>query len=296
MGKFPISVLITAALVTAPAAARERLLAPTDDWTIEAASESCVLTRNFRDPAGDELRFRMYGYRPGDFKITMVGAALPLRHAGRRGIATIDYRFKPDRDWREAVGVTGRVGGEDFLTFYANFAASDQVETWRRVAEAGGGGDLRQYFRDRAAEVDQLALAYPQRDDTVLQLGPMIEPYDDLQACVRELPRGWGYDPATIAALQSGPRLLNWKDVGRPILNALRDAKIRYVDTIHFRVDVDEHGSVSGCVVQYPQRTDATEATVCGLLRERARFEPALDTSGKPRAAPLVSSISYVVG
>jgi hypothetical protein len=221
----------------------------------------------------------------------MVGKALPLRK-GPRGIALAKYRFMPDSSWREGIGATGSIGGINSMTFYADLVSSDQSKQWAQ-RESLSTEEVDRYFDTRVAEIDRIAIAFPSRDEFVLPLGPMAKPYDDLQACTRELARGWGYDPAVLNNLRNGPRLQNSEEISTFVIDALRKAGLRYADAIHYRLAIDERGAIAGCVVQYPKRTDATETTVCALLKDKARFEPAMDGDGNPVRAPSVSRIVF---
>jgi hypothetical protein len=294
------SVLSIAALLAAtPGAARERLLTPTEEWRVNSADESCVLIRNFGDPAIDGVRLQMRSFRPGDhFKITMVGEGLPLREGRLRGVAKFKYRFKPDREWREAFGATGYVDGVDALTFQSDLATRDEAEQRQRLSpeELERAPDAWEATLARAAEVEQLALAYPTRDDTVLQLGSMAEPLVKLRECTRNVMRGWGYDPVAIDSFQMGPKLLNPREIGSALLGRFVRNGVGHNSPLNFRLDIDEHGSATGCTVQHPRRGNEAEALICQTLLDKAEFEPARDAAGNPVRAPFVSSVAFGIG
>jgi hypothetical protein len=265
-------------------------LAPTDDWRVQNVDESCVLTRNFRDPSGEAVQLQLQSFGPSqNFKITMVGEGLPLRDS-TRGVARIRYRFNPDPDWREGPGATGYIGGVDMLTFDGNVSTNAEFKREKQAAEADGDGTAWfRYDEARAAEVERLSLAYRAHDDTVLQIGSMSEPLAQIQDCARTLVRQWGYEPAVLEGLRIGPRLLNVQEMGITFLRAMERGHLRQSAPIHFRMDIDESGIASGCVVQHPNRGSAVGALICQALSEAGRFQPALDSSGDPVRAPYVS-------
>lgn len=280
-------------LVAVPVAARERLLAPTDEWRLQPADENCRLVRNFADAEGKGVRLQLQSFGPVEgFKITMVGDGLPLS-SGRRGVAPFKYRFKPDPKWRETYGTTGYVDGADALTFRGDFATSAEFERRRDV----DNGDIPElwapYMRARALEVDALALVYRRSTDMVLQLGSMAEPFAQLNECAQELVGKWGYDPAQQASLRSPPQLLNVPRISEALLGALRQGGLGHNDTIQFRIDIDERGGQTGCTVQHPRRGSEVEALVCDTLRATGQFEPALDANGVPVAAPYISTVMF---
>jgi hypothetical protein len=227
-------------------------------------------------------------------KLTMVGEGLPLRDLPR-GVARFKYRFKPDPDWRAGYGTTGYVNGADALTFEADLATSAEVTRWGKAEEQTGDRQRRdEYYLTRSGEVNQLALAYPARDDTVLQLGTMSEPLLQMRECVDTIVRRqWGYDPVALESLGARPKLLNSEQMGSRFLQAMQRQRLGHNDAIHFRMDVDETGTASGCVVQHPRRGSEVEALICKALLESAEFQPAIDSSGVPVRAPYVSMVLF---
>lgn len=291
-------VIAMLALTASPALARERLLAPIDEWQLTRSEESCVLRRNFRDPSGAQLRLDIETFAPGEaYKFLMVGNALPLRDGLRRGVGIIRYRFKPDREWRQTGAVTGYADGKDALSFQSDL--STQAETTRRLrlVEKGLPIGLPLYQPDlaRAAQVVQFALAYPARDDMVLQLGSMSDPLMQLHGCTRELVADWGYDPVALEAHSGPPVLQNGEEIGTQIGREMRIGSLGQNQAVNFRLDIDREGRVSGCTVQAPRRDNAVEALICRILSEKAVVTPALDGSGNPVAAPLVSRVAFMV-
>ena len=49
-----------------------------------------------------------------------------------------------------------------------------------------------------------------------------------------------------------------------------------------FRLAVDANGRVAGCVVLVSSGSTALDAATCSIMRRRARFTPARDSSGRP--------------
>jgi hypothetical protein len=292
-----IAIIMGAQFIAAPGAARERLLTSTDEWRLQEQEEYCSLTRNFVDPSGNGVRLQLQSFGPATtFKVTMVGEGLPLRDR-RRGVATFKVRFKPDPNWREVYGTTGFVGEVDALTFSTDLATAHQAEQRQRALEAEDGIDegWSDIMAARAAEFDQLALAYRSRDDTVLQLGTMAQPIAQLRGCAQGLLGKWGYDPATYGGLRRTPRLMNGLEVADSVVRAMLDAKVGHNDAIHIRMDVDEKGMAARCIVQQPRRGSEIEALICKTVRETAQFEPAIGAGGEPVRGLYVTAIVFRV-
>ena len=53
---------------------------------------------------------------------------------------------------------------------------------------------------------------------------------------------------------------------------------------VQYDIAVDAKGKAAGCTITYSTATPALEAETCRLLLDRARFEPAEDAKGTPRA------------
>lgn len=288
-----------AALVSAPASAKERLLQPTDEWVLGTRDESCLVTRNFSDPNGKLLQVEVEAFGLGaSYKFTMTGEGLPLLDGRRRGVATIRYRFKPDPDWRLAGATTAYRNGTDELVFVSDLATRAEGERRQRLYREGKPSDLPPFQPDlqRAAAVTAFALAYPARDDTVVHLGALDAPLAQLHACTGELMRKRGYDPAVLEHLQTAPRIGNLSEIAENVLSqTMLHPALRQNEPIHFRLDVDREGAVVGCTIHGPRQNAALGELVCGLLRDKAHVSPAIDAAGQPVAAPVVSSFVFSV-
>lgn len=285
-----------AAVLSAPAAARERQLVPTDEWQITRGEQSCVARRNFADPAGEPLRLDIEAFEPGrSYKFLMVGDALPLRDGLRRGVGFVRYRFKPDLNWREAYGVTGYIEGEDALSFVSDLATEAEAARLAKLAAQKQPLGLSPYQFDslRAAEVSQLALAYRSRDDTVLQLGPLSGPLQELHTCARQLVSDWGYDPAALERQSSPPVLQDPEPLYQELASGMRAGSIGQNRPVHVRLDIDATGNVTRCTIQAPRSDSPTENAICQMFSGDAMFTPARDAEGRPVAAPMFTRIVF---
>lgn len=75
-----------------------------------------------------------------------------------------------------------------------------------------------------------------------------------------------------------------------------RDALLSQQEgTVRFRLEVDETGTASGCLVTMTSGTPSLDEAACRLLRERAVFRPALDRDGKPTAGHYSSAVRWVI-
>ncbi|GAA4043443.1 hypothetical protein GCM10022281_25830 [Sphingomonas rosea] len=65
--------------------------------------------------------------------------------------------------------------------------------------------------------------------------------------------------------------------------------------TTRFRLDIGPDGRVANCTVTGSSGSSSLDAATCRILRSRARFTPATDSSGKPTGDSVSQSIRWVL-
>jgi protein TonB len=65
--------------------------------------------------------------------------------------------------------------------------------------------------------------------------------------------------------------------------------------TTGFRLEIGANGRVTGCTVTASSGSSALDSTTCRLLKTRARFTPARDSSGNPTTDTYSSRIRWVL-
>jgi protein TonB len=65
--------------------------------------------------------------------------------------------------------------------------------------------------------------------------------------------------------------------------------------TTRFRLSVGSDGRVTGCTVLGSSGSSALDSATCRLMKNRARFTPARDSSGKPTVDSVASAIRWVL-
>lgn len=64
-----------------------------------------------------------------------------------------------------------------------------------------------------------------------------------------------------------------------------------------FLLLIDENGKVAGCHVLIASGVPALDAMGCSVIRNRARFKPAVDSAGKPTRSTVVTpKVSWRLG
>lgn len=111
-----------------------------------------------------------------------------------------------------------------------------------------------------------------------------------LRGCADKALLSWGVDPAARAALSRFPKPagggpLSWFRAKDYPKSARRN---RIAGNVVVRIAVDVAGRPAGCDVVESAGHAALDERTCRVIRERGRFEPALDSRGKPVASQQV--------
>ncbi len=64
---------------------------------------------------------------------------------------------------------------------------------------------------------------------------------------------------------------------------------------VEFFLDVADNGRVAGCTITRSSGSSALDATTCRILRVRARFVPARDSTGSPRADKVAGKVVWTL-
>jgi hypothetical protein len=150
---------------------------------------------------------------------------------------------------------------------------------------------------EREAQVEAFEVAIPGKQRIVLKLGSMQPPMDVMRNCLDDLLASWGLDVAVQKSLEHPPipaadpsHWIDWADYPKAMLAG------RVSDHVDFRLNVDATGKPTGCSTLTMDARQEFMTATCDSLMKRARFNPALDASGKPVASIWVNSVQFVAG
>lgn len=65
--------------------------------------------------------------------------------------------------------------------------------------------------------------------------------------------------------------------------------------TTRFRLDVSADGAVENCTVTVSSGNATLDETTCGLVQQRARFEPARDAQGRPTIGRYSNAVRWLI-
>lgn len=65
--------------------------------------------------------------------------------------------------------------------------------------------------------------------------------------------------------------------------------------TVRFRLSVNAKGRVEGCAITASSGSPSLDAASCRIVTTRARFEPAVDSEGKPTSDYIESKLAWTL-
>ena len=111
----------------------------------------------------------------------------------------------------------------------------------------------------------------------------MAEPMDALRKCSWDTVKLWGLDVEQQKSLLRKPFP---KDPHKPWFHSSDYPKMMaregYEAIVNFRLIIDAAGKPRSCHIQTSTRPKEFDDAVCSGVMKRVRFNPALDTQGKP--------------
>jgi TonB family protein len=151
-------------------------------------------------------------------------------------------------------------------------------------------------YLDRLAEAKSVSARRSGTEIAQIRLPAAARAVAALRACEDEALAAWKIDVALWRALRSPPKAVE------PALNLFRhtdypDEAIRREAqgraTVKLNIEAD--GRATSCDVLTSAGHWALDKQTCDVALKRGRFTPALDSAGKPIAAPYVLSIRWVL-
>lgn len=269
-------------------------LAPSSDWVLEYADDSCALLRKF-GAEGQSVQMEMRQFSPGEeFQLTVSSANFERRERDP------EFAFLPDT---EEVSLEGALtvefadGSEGFMVRHSTkppslIRAESELLNFERPRLDPAARDARE------GQMTGISIRRAFNREFVLQTGNMHPAMNAMRACLDELLTHWGIDADAHRNLQREAVPINFSEMAREVsaryprsmLSRGRQAILR------IRMDVSAEGRATGCHHQISYNDDPFEEISCALLLEHARFSPALDVAGNPINSYYVLSVIYVMG
>lgn len=295
---FALCAAVMGAMPATASAAEE--LAPSSDWSLDYAEDSCALRRSFGE--GEDLVWlEIRQLAPWSAaRITIAATDFPRK----RRKAVLDrapvLRFLPaGTEERYSLVAFGEYGeGLQGLAIYALIlpppppaGAAAPGERWRPQFWRNGLPYAGHSTRSTAIE---LSGAFER--DIVLETGDLHRPFEAMGECMDDLQKEWDLASAKGVELSQLPVPRNLETWAEPIMERFPRELMRFagLTQIRARVIVGADGRPEQCRIIEPVVDDAYERRTCGIVLEDGEYEPARDASGEPVRALYVQDIVYL--
>lgn len=295
-----------------------RVETPSSGWLLDYADDRCRIIRTFGEGASKTLLFLEQVEPSSKLSWILAGPVvsdIPLRKSAtiRFGPAgnpqTVDQIGSTFPEYGQALtgtGLTGTPTGEgaaasgDALVETSAQGALSTATTKGKSASGSSAIEMpssRVLDPSEAEGLQWLDVTTPDGATTRFDTGDMKPVYEAMNTCMDNLLAHWGLDPSQERRRTAGPESFDMSKAARRIIEnypfrGLRKGKSAIIQA---RMIIGADGSVTDCKIV--NLTDAEEfgAGVCRIIRESARFKPALDANGVPMKSYLTQEIRYQV-
>lgn len=271
---------------TAEPAKASQTFNPITPWNIHYDDDSCALRRGFG--AGTrKVVFELRHFAPGESFTATVAAK--FINAGQ---STLKVRFVPDAEafevesahsLRYSDGMEGVVWGSSFRT---PLIAFDVRAPWPKAERDA-----------RESAIRGVEISGRISPSITLVTGEMHKPMTAMRGCLDELLTHWGLDATAQKTLSRGVRPVGQGAWAKIIQDNYPGDMIRQLKggIVRLRLIVDVDGRAKSCHIQIPSQDPSFERAACAGMIKAARFEPALDATGKPIVSYFTSSVIYAI-
>jgi hypothetical protein len=259
-----------------PALAAAAPAEPTSKWAMEYSPTACTAKRAFGDKA--------IAITPSPLGVTtrivldVPGRAVAASHVN----SSVDPGDGGGRiSTTSIIFPTSRKGHRGIYTVM-NVADAKRILDSGRLTLVTGQLSDREMITDRAIDLTGASF----------NLGKMGALNAALETCMADLRKHWNIVNGTIVPPANRAKAL--RDV-RTLFRAddyPEDARSRDLKGVtQFTLMIDENGAVADCLIAQTSGIGVLDAMGCQVLRERARFAPASDESGKKVADTFVTPV-----
>lgn len=264
-------------------AAQPTVLAPSSQWNLHYADDSCQLARQFGQE-GAKVTVLLDQYAPGNSYDISISGEPTVKLA--KGTERARVGFGP------GLPLTAK----DYLMSGTSGTNEHMIIVGRLDLLNRTGEDAdKPTSRDDVARVRELHVLKGS-NGFVLQLGPITDALKAMATCTADLVKLWGLDPVQQSNLASYPVPATYpgtwvRDSDYPHMSLRK----REQGLVNFRLLVDAEGKPTVCRIQTGTRTPELRALTCDLIMKRAKFKPARDQNGTAVASYYIDSVTYVI-
>jgi hypothetical protein len=241
---------------------------PTGDWKIEPAEARCVAVRQY---GSAEAPMTLALKAPVESDALQLAI---LRSAYRRDNAQTFATIKLDGKPFELTALSYPLaGGKRRVTHLINL-------------DEATAAALRSASVMEVDVLDGLERSFA--------LEPAGRIWSDLKACVSRLREIWNVGAEGQGRIAEGARgslqkFFSADDYPHSMVRAEKTG------SVSFALLIDERGKVRDCTVTAPSGFAVFDSRSCGIITERATFEPARDSDGKPMKSAWTQTVKWIL-
>ena len=259
------------------AAKEEIVLEPSSKWMIDYASEDCTLSRTFGKD-DKNLTLNISRFKPSDtFELLFISKYLKKASSAKPASIKFGSQFV-EQEFNFKTGDTILGNNKKISTIIVSDTA--RIKPFTEQEYKTGALPISPQNEE---SVDFITLKTHRANTIILKTKTMKGAFAALRKCTDSLVNSWGFDVEEQKNRMRGAVPLSnpvrWIRPEDYPVQQLRNGKVAI---IQFRLDVDEHGKTTNCIIQRSIGDDAFDKTVCRNIMKRAKFQPALDKNNKP--------------
>lgn len=278
------------------AAAEETpVLAPSSPWTLRFGDDTCLLAREFGQ-GDDKVEWLLEKQDANPFyRLTLVGER--FRSTQRREAVILTFDFSVPLNTMAVTGTSAE--GRPTITFMIGIGYPPSA-LGKYYPFDEGGLDLA-VPADPSAQPPSFQEAHLRAVTTVrvktssgqvaLQTGSLGKLLTATGVCMDDLLARWGFDVEARRGLKTPPRPIgdpgDWLESSD---HATGSADTRQRAAFRFRLSVSPDGRASNCAILSSASPESVQRT-CELIRQRARFRPAIGADDKPVAYYFIGTV-----
>jgi TonB family protein len=230
-------------------------LEPTGKWVVDYRTDQCLASREFGTPDNPVT----FGIRPapdGETYLLLLAQKRPGPDLGKQREGLVDFGHGPIKSW--LLEFRDKQSNSDIYQFRISAGEMEQAKTASSI----------KFSRKNAPDVElQLEL-----------MPPLIKSLED---CTADLKRYWNMGGEMDGRILTGSKgdvrqLFSSDDYPAEAYWRSQGGKSQFI------LLIDETGKVAGCDVVVASGVPALDAMGCQVIRDRAKFTPALGPNGKP--------------
>lgn len=276
------------------------IVSPSTPWQVDFGENKCRAVRLFGE--GDERTVLLLEQiTPSDTpRWIMAGEVAEQLNSG----GDLTVQFGPGVEAFEMSATKSTTLGE-FGKAYRSFSIRKPDWEWggkREEGEADNPDDeanskpgMAMLDIEEGASIEWVQFSRGKRAPQRLATGDFGQLFSLLNTCMTDLVRTWGVDVEAQQRRAKGPKPLNINQIARRIQQyyPIRAERWGKQADLSIRMLIDESGAITDCRITNITIAEDFDDRACIEFRKVGKFEPAIDTDGKPMASFYASTILY---